>query len=229
VRFVASFRAGQPLLLPAGAGPALRFVPLEVVGQSFMLHQIRKMVGCALGELRGVLAPGHLPRALASAARCEAPLAPDLGLYLAECVFGAYNARWEGTHDALGLAAGGEAAAAAAAFERDAVMAHIACTEARDGIFSAWVSQLHAGGAAAEEAEEAAPPSSDEEEAEAGEAVEAPRPRPRPAAAAAAVAAPPPLRPAAAAAAAVGSASGAVQWKKRSAAAAELPAEKAVP
>ena len=39
---------------------------LQVLGQSFMLHQIRKMVGTALAVMRGQLSEIHLRDALAS-------------------------------------------------------------------------------------------------------------------------------------------------------------------
>ncbi len=139
-RYILSFAATPPAEV-AGA----RLVTLHVLGQSFMLHQIRKMVGTALAVMRGALPEEHLGRALAAkehvvralrpacvcvhAARaawlarpdtrsgsvqrvcscssvlCSAaflwrcaqstPMAPELGLYLAECIFHAYNERWK--------------------------------------------------------------------------------------------------------------------------------------
>ena len=62
-----------------------RWVKMVVVGQSFMLHQIRKMVGMALSVFRDMVPSDALKYALQSRVREGVPIAPDLGLFLDKC------------------------------------------------------------------------------------------------------------------------------------------------
>ena len=75
------------------------WVRLVVVGQSFMLHQIRKMIGLAVALMRGVAGAYVLPDALSPAIDVHLQLAPEGGLFLERCLFEAYNARWGQEHD----------------------------------------------------------------------------------------------------------------------------------
>ena len=78
-----------------------RWVSMVVVGQSFMLHQIRKMVGMALSVFRGIVPESALKWALKSRERYGVPMAPSLGLFLDKCYFESYNKQWERMHGAL--------------------------------------------------------------------------------------------------------------------------------
>jgi len=156
-RCAAGDRSALRYILSCSAMPArtvhgLRVVTLEVLGQSFMLHQIRKMVGATLCIIRGVLPVDFLDRALLKSSQpIFTPMAPDLGLYLCECIFGAYNERWAGSHEQLSLAGCGDAPAE---FERQKVLGHIVATEQREGVFAAWLRELleHRGAAPEETA-----------------------------------------------------------------------------
>jgi len=75
------------------------WVRLVVTGQSFMLHQIRKMVGVALAVMRGVASPNAVPLALDPRRDVSTPMAPDVGLFLDEGIFEGYNARWGDVRD----------------------------------------------------------------------------------------------------------------------------------
>lgn len=77
------------------------WVRMTVLGQSFILHQIRKMVGMAIAEYKGIAPEGSLKYALKARQRIVVPMAPDLGLFLDECVFKAYNDRWKDLHGPL--------------------------------------------------------------------------------------------------------------------------------
>ena len=74
------------------------WVRLVVVGQSFMLHQIRKMVGLAVATVRGVAGAYVLPAALSPGNLVHVPMAPEGGLFLERCMFDAYNTRWSHEH-----------------------------------------------------------------------------------------------------------------------------------
>lgn len=78
-----------------------QWVRMVVVGQSFMLHQIRKMVGMALAEYKGLAPHGCLQYALKAPYRVVVPMAPDLGLFLDECYYEAYSRQWGGLHGEL--------------------------------------------------------------------------------------------------------------------------------
>ena len=54
------------------------WVRLVVLGQSFMLHQIRKMVGAALAVMRGTAPPDAIPLALSPARQLVRPFHPLL-------------------------------------------------------------------------------------------------------------------------------------------------------
>jgi tRNA pseudouridine38-40 synthase len=80
-----------------------QWVRTVVIGQSFMLHQIRKMIGMALAEFRGIAPEGCLKYALGTFHPAKTPMAPDLGLFLDECYYEAYNKRWGHQNEHLHL------------------------------------------------------------------------------------------------------------------------------
>ncbi|KAI9884707.1 MAG: tRNA pseudouridine synthase 1 [Watsoniomyces obsoletus] len=91
-RHIMTFTADDPILIGN-----TEWISLKVHGQSFMMHQIRKMVsmatlvvrtGCPLERIRETY--GH--------ARVNIPRAPGLGLLLERPVFNSYNERAVGTY-----------------------------------------------------------------------------------------------------------------------------------
>lgn len=70
-----------------------RWVRINIHGQSFLLNQIRKMVGMAMAVYRGVAPRNGIEIATDPQRNFGTPLAPELGLLLSECLYEAYNAR----------------------------------------------------------------------------------------------------------------------------------------
>ena len=69
------------------------WVRIVIIGQSFMLHQIRKMVGMAVAIMRGDAPASCIKLAFDPKRLLPTPMAPDVGLFLDECYFEAYNNR----------------------------------------------------------------------------------------------------------------------------------------
>ena len=85
-RYILSFECSQPFEVDGE-----EFVRCEVVGQSFMLHQIRKLIGTMLAVMRGTLNEDDQKFAILSHQFVPTPMAPELGLFLCECIYKAYN------------------------------------------------------------------------------------------------------------------------------------------
>ncbi|GJP30558.1 hypothetical protein CLOM_g3810 [Closterium sp. NIES-68] len=115
-------------------------VKCVVVGQSFMLHQIRKMIGMVLAVMRGHAPEEMLTDAFRRDKRYNVPLAPELGLFLVECMFPAYNNKWSGSHDPVTLEPYREQAEK---FKEEVVYPHIVSTERKSHVFATWLSNLN--------------------------------------------------------------------------------------
>ena len=70
-----------------------QWVRIVIIGQSFMLHQIRKMVGMAVAIMRGDAPANCIKIGLQPKRAIPTPMAPDIGLFLDECYYDAYNNR----------------------------------------------------------------------------------------------------------------------------------------
>lgn len=77
-RYMMSLDCSDPFL-----SKDIEFCTIKVKGQSFMLHQIRKMVGLALAVVRGHTTVETISKAWAPT-RIDIPVAPGLGLVLEE-------------------------------------------------------------------------------------------------------------------------------------------------
>ncbi|XP_055694887.1 pseudouridylate synthase 1 homolog [Lutzomyia longipalpis] len=93
-RYITSFTTGEPFVVKD-----VEFMVLKVTGQSFMMHQIRKMVGLALSIIRGHENIDMLDKAF-TAERIYIPRAPGLGLVLDRLHYDRYNRRYgnDGIH-----------------------------------------------------------------------------------------------------------------------------------
>lgn len=131
----------------------LEVVQVEIEGQSFMLHQIRKMIGLAVALVRDRIpdAADLLRLFLDSGVPHYVPLAPSFPLLLQWCHFDAYNRRIErirehSGHELSSLAfhMDPELRSRMEAFRNDVLYPHIAEIEINERRFAAWLARLDA-------------------------------------------------------------------------------------
>jgi len=125
-RYIESFQAQDPVVVDG-----VEWIPTQVLGQSFLLHQIRKMICVAIDIARGMAPLEFMDKALDKKEAIALHVAPAQGLFLEMSYFGGYNRR-KGTqknHDLLDIdwTKDGPAKDRWSAF-RDAVRSHI-CQE----------------------------------------------------------------------------------------------------
>lgn len=87
-RFIESFRAQDPVVVDG-----VEWVPTQVLGQSFLLHQIRKMICVAIDVARGTAPLDFMDKALNKKESIPLHVAPAQGLFLEMSYFGGYNRR----------------------------------------------------------------------------------------------------------------------------------------
>lgn len=136
-RFIISFECGNPFVEPKNG---IELAVLKVKGQSFMLHQIRKMIGLLLAVVRGYTTEATIERAF-SESRIDVPMAPGLGLVLDQVHYDRYNERYasDGIHDAL---AWDKEEPTIQAFFDTYIMPTIVETEVREASMATWLKTL---------------------------------------------------------------------------------------
>lgn len=98
-RYIMQFECGTPFVPD---GTTAEFATIRIKGQSFMLHQIRKMVGLTLAVVRGLSEADIIEKAFGQE-RYGIPTAPGLGLVLSRIHYDKYNKRYgeDGCHEML--------------------------------------------------------------------------------------------------------------------------------
>ncbi|KAJ1379765.1 Pseudouridine synthase I, TruA, C-terminal [Sesbania bispinosa] len=134
-RYIISFDANTIVVVED-----MEFVKCEVVGQSFMLHQIRKMMGLAVAIMRNCAPESLIDKALQKDVNINVPTAPEVGLYLDECFFSSYNQKWKDSHEELSMKAYEKEAED---FKMKYIYSHIASTEQKDGTVALWLHSLN--------------------------------------------------------------------------------------
>ena len=96
-RYILSFAPLDPILVPGGVKEDgtkqadTQWIPLQVVGQSFLLNQIRKMVSAAVDLGRGAVSQEKIEQSLTKQCRMKVNVAPAQGLFLDRSYFELYN------------------------------------------------------------------------------------------------------------------------------------------
>jgi tRNA pseudouridine38-40 synthase len=136
-RFIMSFHCEQPF---TPDNTEVEFVRLKIKGQSFMMHQIRKMVGMAISIMRGYKEPSIIEQALRKE-KMMIPQAPGLGLVLDSVHYERYNERYgnDGHHEILNFESENEAVEE---FFRSKIMSTIIDTELKEGSMKRWIGRL---------------------------------------------------------------------------------------
>lgn len=99
LRFIMSFECQLPFI-PDNS--EVEFARIKITGQSFMMHQIRKMIGVVIAIMRGYLDHDFVNRAVQKE-RFLIFHAPGLGLVLDNVHYTRYNERYgeDGVHEPL--------------------------------------------------------------------------------------------------------------------------------
>lgn len=97
IRYITDFKASKPFECRGH-----EFVSLEVSGQSFLIHQIRKMIGLCMAICRGYCPEETVDKSWMEK-KLDIPKAPGLGLLLNRVSFKAYNQKYgiDGQHNPL--------------------------------------------------------------------------------------------------------------------------------
>lgn len=133
-RYIEYFRVEDPIVFEDGT----EWVPTQVLGQSFLIHQIRKMVCMAIDITRGGAPLDTINRALAKNSDIRIATAPAQGLYLDMSFYGGYNRRKQMNADLLDLDWTNEESDEFKRwkeFRNGVVMKHVVDEEAREGNF----------------------------------------------------------------------------------------------
>ncbi|GAB2229456.1 hypothetical protein Droror1_Dr00023599 [Drosera rotundifolia] len=134
-RYIVSFDASTVITVEG-----IDFVKCEVVGQSFVLHQIRKMIGLAVAIMRNCAPESIFDSIYKQDVNINVPTAPEVGLYLDECLFTSYNNKWKDSHEELSM---NDYAKEAEEFKIKHIYSHIANTEHKEGTVAVWLHSLN--------------------------------------------------------------------------------------
>uniref|UniRef100_A0AAF5D438 Pseudouridylate synthase 1 homolog n=2 Tax=Strongyloides stercoralis TaxID=6248 RepID=A0AAF5D438_STRER len=100
-RYIIDFYTGEPFIYKDPIhNKDHEFITLYVQGQSFMLHQIRKMIGMIIAVLRGFTFKSEIQRSFETE-RMDVPRAPGLGLVLEKVHYTNYDKKWGKSHPTL--------------------------------------------------------------------------------------------------------------------------------
>lgn len=134
-RYITQMSCGQPFV----RGDA-EFVVITVRGQSFMLHQIRKMIGLVIAVVKGYAKEEVMERSWGPE-KVDIPKAPGLGLVLERVHFDRYNKRFggDGLHERLEWDGEEEAVRA---FKEAHIYPSIVETERQEGSMVSWMATL---------------------------------------------------------------------------------------
>jgi len=89
-RYIVSFQVEKPMIFKDG----IEWVPTQVIGQSFLLHQIRKMISLGLDSVRMNM-PDLVTSALKKESRIRTNIAPAQGLFLEMSFYDGYNQKMQ--------------------------------------------------------------------------------------------------------------------------------------
>ncbi|CCG84500.1 protein of unknown function [Taphrina deformans PYCC 5710] len=142
-RVIKSFVAGEPFLING-----TEWLSLKVHGQSFMLHQIRKMVAMVLLVVRSSSPLTRMEHSF-EREKINIPKAPSLGLLLERPIFDVYNRRAAESTDKTKIELG-EMDDAVNKFKMSHVYDKIYAEEDRDNVFHVFLSSLDAYASAGE-------------------------------------------------------------------------------
>eukprot|EP00178_Gracilaria_changii_P007293 TRINITY_DN232_c0_g1_i2.p1 TRINITY_DN232_c0_g1~~TRINITY_DN232_c0_g1_i2.p1 ORF type:complete len:964 (+),score=133.95 TRINITY_DN232_c0_g1_i2:7252-10143(+) len=133
-RYMINLKCSQPFKPPKSG---VYYVSIEIFGQSFLLHQIRKMVGLSLYVYLGHAPEETISVALCPSVKLHTPMAPALGLLLENLVFDTYNVRFKHTLERPISSDAFEEARLK--FKSQQVYRRIAQKEREERIFETWV------------------------------------------------------------------------------------------
>ncbi|MCP9262982.1 tRNA pseudouridine synthase [Dirofilaria immitis] len=101
MRYIHDFKCGPTQLVEDKIrGDMVEFITLYITGQSFMLHQIRKMIGMTVATFRGLCGKNEVENTFMSG-RMDVPKAPGLGLVLDKVHYERYDKWYEKSHQTL--------------------------------------------------------------------------------------------------------------------------------
>ncbi|CAD6239020.1 GSCOCG00008607001-RA-CDS [Cotesia congregata] len=118
----------------------IEFATILIKGQSFMLHQIRKMMALAIGVVRNLISEETLEECFKPEKR-EVPTAPSLGLVLNHVHYDTYNKRYgsDGLHEKLEW---DECESQIQKFHEDFILRHIEETEIENQSMLLWLGEI---------------------------------------------------------------------------------------
>ncbi|XP_045454485.1 tRNA pseudouridine synthase A [Melitaea cinxia] len=116
----------------------MEFAELLVKGQSFMLHQIRKMVGLMIIVVRGQTDIGMLEKAFGKE-KVIIPTAPGLGLVLDKVHYERYDAKFKDSHESLSW---DEEDEAVERFKREQIFPNIVKGEIEENSMGLWLEKV---------------------------------------------------------------------------------------
>ena len=136
MRYIIDFKCEPPLLREG-----MEYAALRVKGQSFMLHQIRKMIGLVIAIMRGYAADEVIERSLQKE-KVNIPRAPGLYLILDNVHFERYNRRFgeDGVHQPLEWSAVEDRIQE---FRDNVIYRHIHRTEVQASPMVEWLASLN--------------------------------------------------------------------------------------
>jgi tRNA pseudouridine38-40 synthase len=139
-RYIMAFGADKPFV-----ENGMEWIRLRVLGQSFLLHHIRKMIGTACEVVAGTCGVETIAKAF-ELDKMDLPKAPSVGLYMAQAHFEVYNNKLldsvQTSHPPLDFKGDAEVCARIEQFKKDFIFEHILAHEQATRSYAKWIKLL---------------------------------------------------------------------------------------